>query len=123
MIHQILADFLLGPAPVKNTGEADNGGAAFAGEVTQRMQHKGKVGFGFGGEHASRGKALIVDQRRVVRADPLHRIRRVGDNGIKGFVIAKMRVDEGIAELDVELVIVDVVARTCSSAPSCKWCD
>src|SRR6478736_470170 len=28
VIHQVLADFLLGTAPVKNTGEADNGCAA-----------------------------------------------------------------------------------------------
>ena len=48
VIHQVLANFLLGPAPVENTGEADNGGAAFAGEITQGMQHKSKVGFGFG---------------------------------------------------------------------------
>ena len=61
------------------------------------MQHKGKVGLGLGREHARRGKALVVDQGGVVAADPLHRVRRVGDDGIKGLVVAKMRGDQGVA--------------------------
>ena len=32
VIHQILADFLFGTTPVKNTGKADNGRTAFAGK-------------------------------------------------------------------------------------------
>ena len=31
VVHQILADFLLSAATVEDAGEADNGGAAFAG--------------------------------------------------------------------------------------------
>jgi hypothetical protein len=60
VIHQILADFLFSTAPVKNTREADNGGAAFAGQITQCVQHKGKVGFGFGCEHTGGGKTFII---------------------------------------------------------------
>src|SRR5690606_4520856 len=66
VIHQILADFLLGTAPVKDAGEADDGGAPPAGKVAERVQHKGKVGLRLGREHPGRGKALVVDQRRVV---------------------------------------------------------
>ena len=29
VVHQVLADLLLCPTPVKNAGEADDGGAAF----------------------------------------------------------------------------------------------
>ena len=75
------------------------------------MQHKGKVGFGFGGEHTSWSKAVVVNQGWVVAAFPFHRIRRVGDNGIKGFVVAKMRVDQGIAQQNIELVVVDVMQK------------
>ena len=109
VVHQILADLLLGTDPVKDAGKADDGGAALAGEITERVQHKGKVGLGFGGEHTGGGKAVVVDQGGIVAADPLHRVRWIGDDGIKGFVVAKMRFDQGVAELDVELVVVDVV--------------
>jgi hypothetical protein len=34
VIHQILADFFLSSATVKNTGKADNGRTAFTGEIT-----------------------------------------------------------------------------------------
>ena len=109
VVHQILADFLLGTSPVEDAGEADDGGAALAGEVAECVQHKGKVGFGLGCEHASGGKAVVIDQGGVIAADPFHRIRRVGDDGIEGFVVAEVRVDQGVAQLDVELVVVNVV--------------
>jgi hypothetical protein len=67
-----LADFLLGSAPVENAGEADDGGAAFAREVAQRVQHKGKVGLGFGCEHTGGRKAVVVDEGGVVTAYPFH---------------------------------------------------
>ena len=73
------------------------------------MQHKGKVGFGFRGQHTGRGEAVIVDQGGVVCAYPFHRVRRVGDDGIKGLVITKMWVSQRIAKLNIELVVVDVV--------------
>ena len=47
VVHQILANFLLG-APVKNAGKANYGCTPFAGKVTECMQHKGKISFGFG---------------------------------------------------------------------------
>ena len=109
VVYQIFPDLLLGPAPVEDAGEADDGGAAFGGEVAERVQHKSKVSFGFGGEHASRGKTVIVDQGRVIRTYPLHRIGRVGNDGIERLVVAKVGFAQRIAELDVELVVVDVV--------------
>ena len=109
VVHQVLADLLLGPAPVEDAREANDGGAALGREVAERVQHKGKVGLGLGREHARRGKAVVVDQGRVVRAFPLHRVGRVGDDGIKRFVVAKVRFDQGVAQLDIEFVVVDVV--------------
>lgn len=55
------------------------------------------------------GKALVVDQGWVVAADPLHRIRRVGDDGVKGTVVGKVRFFQRVAQLEVELVVVHVV--------------
>src|SRR5690606_29771571 len=62
VIHQILADFLLGTAPVKDAGEADDGSAPLAGKVAKRVQHEGKVGLGLGRKHTGRGEAFVVDQ-------------------------------------------------------------
>lgn len=73
------------------------------------MQHEGEVGFGLGCQHAGWGKAIVVDEGWVVAADPLHRVRRVGYDGIKGFLVAEMRVPQRVAQLDVEFVVVDVV--------------
>ena len=73
------------------------------------MQDEGKVGLGLGGEHARRGEAVVVDERWIVAAFPFHGIGRIGDDGIKRFVVAEVRVGQGVAQLDVELVVVDVV--------------
>ena len=75
------------------------------------MQHKGKVGFGLGREHACGGKTVVVDERGVVRANPVDRIGWIRDDGIKGLVIAKLRIDEGIAQLNVKFVVIDVVQK------------
>jgi hypothetical protein len=35
---------------------------AFAGEIAEGMEHKGKVCFGFWGKNTGRGKAVIVNE-------------------------------------------------------------
>ncbi len=109
VVDQVLTDLLLGPAAIEDAGEADDGGAAFAGEITQRMQHKSEIGLGFGSQHAGGGEALIVDQRGVFITLPLHRIGRIGDDGIERLFVAEVRFEQGVAQLHVELVVVDVV--------------
>ena len=109
VIHEVLADFLFSTATVKDAGKANNRGASFAGQVAERVQHKGKVGLGFGGKHARWGKAIVVDERGVVATYPLHRIRRIGDDGVKRFFIAKAWINKGVTKLDIEFVVVDVV--------------
>ena len=73
------------------------------------MQHEGEVGLRLGGEHARRSEAFVVDQGGVVAAFPFDGVRRIGDDGIEGLVITKLRIDQAIAQLDVELVVIDVV--------------
>ena len=77
----------------------------------QGVQHKGEVGLGFWRQYAGGGKTVVVDQCRVIAANPFDRVRRVGDDGVERFVLSKMRFDQGVAKFDIELVIVDVVQK------------
>jgi len=109
VVDQILADLLFGSTPVEDAREADDGGAAFTGEVAQCMEHKGEVGLGLGSQHAGGGEAFIVDQGGVVGTLPLNRVGWIGDDGIEGLVVAKVRFEEGVAQLHLELMVIDVV--------------
>ena len=62
-------------------------------------------------QHTCRSKTLIVNQRRVIAANPFHRIRRVRNDGIKRFFISEVRLSQRIAQLDIKLVVVDVVQK------------
>ena len=92
VFDQVFTNFLFRTASVKDTREADNGGTPFTGEVAECMEHKSKVGFGFGSQYTGRSKAFIVDESWVIASNPVHRIRGIWNNGIKGFIIAKMRI-------------------------------
>jgi hypothetical protein len=73
------------------------------------MQHEGEVRLRLGGQHAGRSKAVVVDERGVIAAFPLHGIGWIGDDGIEGLVAKEVGIGEGVAQLDVELVVVHVV--------------
>ena len=102
---------MFGTPTIENAGEADDRRTALTREVTECVQDKGKVSFRFGREHASRCKAFVIDQSGIVRTNPFQRIRRIGDDGIKGNVFPEMGIFERVAQLDVELVVVDVVQK------------
>ncbi len=109
VIDQVLADFLLRSATVEDAGEADDGGAAFRGQVAEGVEDEGKIGLGLGGEHPGGGEAVVVDEGGIVAADPFDRVGWIGDDGIEGFFVVVLGIEEGVAELDVELVVVHVV--------------
>ena len=111
VINQIFADFLLCPAPVEDARKAHNRRPPFARQVAERVHHKRHVGLGLGGQHAGRGKAVVVDQRGVVAANPFHRVRRVGDDGIKRLVVSKLGVFQRVAQRDVEFVVIHIVQK------------
>lgn len=92
VVHQVPADFLLGSAPVEDAGKADEHRSPRSGEIAEGVEHKGKVCLGFGSENAGGGKAVVIDEGGVIGADPFNGVRRVGDNGVKGFVLLKVRV-------------------------------
>lgn len=92
-------------------GEADDGGTPARREIAERMQHKSKVGFRLGCQHTGRCKAVVVDERGVVAAHPVYRIRRIGDNGIERLFVAILRMEERVAQGNVELIEIDVVQK------------
>lgn len=90
--------------------ETDNRRAATGREVMQRVQNKGEIGLGFERQHARGGKAFVIDQG-LGRSDPS--FHRIGEAGSRRWHQRarhrEMPVFEGVAVLDVELVIVHVV--------------
>ena len=111
VVDEVFADLLLRTAAVEDAGKADDRRASFGGEVMERVKYEGKVGFGLGRQHARGGEAVVVDEGGVVAADPLDGVGGIGDDGIEGLVIVVLGVGEGIAELDIELVVVDIVQK------------
>ena len=109
VLHQILPDLLLRAPTIEDAGEANDSCSPFGRKVAERMEHKGKVGFCIGRQHAGRGKARVVDERRVGLAYPAHGVGRIGDDGVEGFLSAVLRVEEGVAQGDVELFVADAV--------------
>ena len=109
VVHQVLADLLFRSAAIENAGEAHDGGAAARTEVVEGVENEGKIGLALRRQHARGGKTLVVDERRVVAPHPLHRIGRVGHDGIEGLGVAMLRREEGVAQCEVELRIVHIV--------------
>ena len=111
LFDEVLTDFLFRTTAIEDAREADNGCATLGREIVEGVEHKGKVGIVFGSEHASRCKAVVIDEGGIVFAHPLHGIGRVGDDGIEGAIAAKLWAEEGVAKGDVKLVVVDGVEK------------
>lgn len=75
------------------------------------MHDKGQVGLTLGREHTGWREARVVDERRVLVAHPLHRVRRVRDDGVKGLVVPVLRLEQRVAQGDVELVEIDLMQK------------
>ena len=111
LIDEVFTDFLFRTTAIEDTGEADDGCATLGREIVEGVEDEGKVGIVFGSQHASRCKAIVVDEGGIVFAHPLHRIGRVGDDGIEGTIAAKLWAEESVAKGDVKLVVVDGVEK------------
>ena len=109
VVHQVLADLLFRSAAIEDAGEAHDGGAAARAEVVEGVENEGKIGLSLRRQHAGRGKTLVVDERGVVAPHPLHRVGRVGHDGVEGARVAVLRREEGVAQREVELVVVHIV--------------
>lgn len=111
LFDEVLTDFLFRTTAIEDAREADNGCATLGREIVKGVEDEGKVGIVFGSQHASRCKAVVVDECGIVFAHPLHGIGRVGDDGIEGTIAAKLWAQESVAKGDVKLVVVDGVEK------------
>ena len=111
LIDEVFTDFLFRTTAIEDAREANDSCSPSGRKVAEGMEHKGKVGIIFGSQHASRRKAVVVDEGGIVFAHPLHGIGRVGDDGIEGTIATKLWAAEGVAKGDVKLVVVDGVEK------------
>ena len=109
VVDQVLADFLLCAAAIEYAGKFNNRRRAVHRQPAQNVHGEGEVGLALGGEHTGRRKARVVDEQRIGIAIPADRIRRIGDDGLEGFVIPVRGVGECVAVGDVELFVIYVV--------------
>ena len=80
------------------------------------MHGKGQVRLALGSKHTGGGKARIIDQQWIGVAFPSDGIRRVGDNGLKRFIIPVCRIGQRVPVGDVELLKIDVVQKHVDAA-------
>ena len=73
------------------------------------MHYKGKIGLAFWRKNTGRCKSRIVDQDWIVISCPLYRVRRIGYDDLKGFIIPMLGTDKRIFTGYVELIVVDVM--------------
>ena len=109
VVDEVLADFLLRPAPVHHPGKADDGGSAVGGQPGEAVHDKGQVRLGLGGQHPGRGEAGVVDEGGVAIPLPLDGVGGIGDDDLKRLVVPVFGVGEGVPVGNVKLVVVDVV--------------
>jgi hypothetical protein len=109
VVDQVLADLLLCAAAIEHAGKLDDRRRAVDRQPAQDVQGEGEVGLALGRQHARGREARIVDQQRVGVAIPFDRVRRIGDDGLEGFVVPMRRVGQRVAVGDVELLVVHVV--------------
>ena len=107
--YQVLAYLLLRTATIQHARELYDGSRAFGTQPTEHVHGEGKVCLAPWGEHASRRKTRVVDERGIAITIPRHGIWRVGDDGIEWLVAFMQRILQGIAVLNVEMVVVHIV--------------
>ena len=96
---------MLGSTTVENPRKADDGGTPLTGEVIEAMHDEAEVGLGLRSQHTGGREAVVINEGGVVAADPLHRVGRIGNDGIEGLVFAEVGFGQGVAQLHVELEI------------------
>lgn len=116
IIHQVFTDLAFGTSAVHDAREADDGSRAAGGKPAEAVHDECHIRFGFGRQHASRGKARVVDEQGVAVTCPLDGIGRVGDDGFERLIIFVQGVEEGVAQTNVELGVADVVQEHVDAA-------
>ena len=71
VLHQVLADLSLRGAAVEHARELDDRRRPIHRQPGQHVHGEGQVRLRLWGQHARRGEAWVVDESRIVLADPL----------------------------------------------------
>lgn len=70
IVHKVFTDLLLRPAPVHDTGKADDGGCTVGGQPRKCVHDKSEVDLGFRRQHPSGRKAGAL--LRIRSSSPAH---------------------------------------------------
>ena len=116
VVYQVAAYLLFRSAAVQHTRELDDSRRAAAAEPMEDMHRKGEVCLALGSQYTCGRETFVVDKERVAVARPTDGVGRVGDDDIKRLVVPVLRFLEGVAEGDVELLVVDVVEKHIDTA-------
>ena len=123
IINQVLPDLLLRAAAVHDAREADDRRRAVGSQPAQGgsqpaqgMHDEGHIRLALRRQDAGRGKTRVIDQERVIVTGPLDRIRRIGNNQFKGFVIPMLRIRQGILTGNGELIEADLMEEHVDAA-------
>ncbi len=111
VLRKVTPYLLLRTATVKHPGELNDGSRALGGEPSQHVHGKGEVRFASWRQHTRRGVTRIVDKRHVAVALPRHTVRRIAHNGIERFLTLMLGVEQRIALLNVEMVVIHIVQK------------
>ena len=116
VLDQVFADLLLRAAAVHDAGEAYDRRRAVRREPRERVHDERHVRLALRREYARGREARIIDQDRVIVADPFDGVRRIADDDLERLVIPVLRADEGVLVGDIELVKADIVQEHIDAA-------
>ena len=116
VIDEILADFLLRPAPVQDAGKTHDSGGAVGRQPAEAVHDESQIRLALGSQHTSGREAGVVDEKRVGVPRPFNGVWRIGDDQLKGLVIPMLWIGQGILAGNAKLVKTDVVEKHIDAA-------
>ena len=73
------------------------------------MERESKVGSRVRGQHTGAAVAVVVDEQRVLASFPRDAVRGIRYDGIERLEVSVPWIQQRVAQLDVEIVVVDVM--------------
>lgn len=116
VIDEILADFLLRPAPVQDAGETHDSGGAVGRQPAEAVHDESQIRLALGSQHTSGREAGVVDEKRVGVPRPFNGVWRIRDNQFERLVVPVLGVGQSVLAGDVELIKPDVVKEHIDAA-------
>ena len=75
------------------------------------MERESKVGSRVRGQHTGAAVAVVVDEQRVLASFPRDAVRGIRYDGIERLEVSVPWIQQRVAQLDVEIVVVDVMQK------------